>query len=82
MDAERLGGRGHRPAPVWMNGRGGQPEGYCRWQTIDAIHYLAARWHHLAAIAPGFLPGTGSTPSFRRWRDNKLIGEFHDRQRR
>ncbi|MFD7757620.1 transposase [Streptomyces sp. NPDC059757] len=30
------------PTPAWLEGRGGQPEGYCHRQTLDAIRYLVA----------------------------------------
>jgi hypothetical protein len=30
------------PVPGWLEGRGGQPEGYCHRQMIDAIRYLVA----------------------------------------
>ncbi|MGW7367159.1 transposase [Streptomyces sp. NPDC054841] len=28
------------PVPAWLEGRGGQPEGYCHWQMLDAIRYV------------------------------------------
>jgi hypothetical protein len=28
------------PAPAWMGGRGGRPEGYCRREMIDAVAHL------------------------------------------
>jgi hypothetical protein len=28
------------PVPGWLEGRGGQPEGYCHRQMIDAVRYL------------------------------------------
>ncbi|WP_326614517.1 transposase (plasmid) [Streptomyces scopuliridis] len=28
------------PVPAWMEGRGGQPEGYCHRQMLDAVFYV------------------------------------------
>jgi hypothetical protein len=28
------------PVPAWLEGRGGQPEGYCHRQMLDAIRYV------------------------------------------
>ncbi|MBB4928648.1 transposase [Kitasatospora kifunensis] len=28
------------PVPAWLEGRGGQPEGYCHRQMLDAVRYL------------------------------------------
>ncbi|MER6231518.1 transposase [Streptomyces sp. NPDC001616] len=30
------------PVPAWLEGQGGQPEGPCRRQMLDAIRYLVA----------------------------------------
>lgn len=30
------------PVPAWLEGRGGQPEGYCHRQLVDAVRYLVA----------------------------------------
>ncbi|MCD9904311.1 transposase [Streptomyces sp. MT29] len=30
------------PVPAWLEGRGGQPEGYCHRSMLDAIRYLVA----------------------------------------
>lgn len=30
------------PVPAWLEGKGGQPEGYCHRQMLDAIRYLVA----------------------------------------
>ncbi|WP_256363390.1 transposase [Streptomyces sp. TRM70350] len=30
------------PVPAWLEGRGGQPEGYCHRQMLDAIFYVEA----------------------------------------
>lgn len=27
------------PVPSWLEGRGGQPEGYCHRQLVDAVRY-------------------------------------------
>ncbi|MFD4908990.1 transposase [Kitasatospora purpeofusca] len=41
-----------------MEGRGGQPEGYCHRQMVDAVHYLVAggiTWRAMPADFPAFL---------------------------
>lgn len=37
-DAEWAVVRAVLPVPPWMEGRGGQPEGYCHRQMIDQCH--------------------------------------------
>lgn len=41
-DAEWTVVRPLLPTPVWLEGREGQPEGYCHRQMLDAIRYLVA----------------------------------------
>jgi hypothetical protein len=36
-DAEWAVVRGAMPMPAWLEGRGGQPEGYCHRVMLDAI---------------------------------------------
>ena len=31
------------PVPAWLEGRGGQPEGYCRRQMLDQCHEVKAQ---------------------------------------
>ncbi|MFF7635843.1 hypothetical protein ACFZB9_22245 [Kitasatospora sp. NPDC008050] len=38
------------PVPAWPEGRGGQPEGYCHRQLVDAVRYLVAGLTKLASI--------------------------------
>ncbi|MFE0517010.1 transposase [Streptomyces sp. NPDC058964] len=41
--------------PAWLQGRGGQPEGYCHRQLLDAIRYLVAggsSWRAMPADFP------------------------------
>jgi transposase len=69
------------PVPAWMDGRGGRPEGYCHRQIIDAIRYLVdngVKWRNLPADFP---PWKRVYAFFRRWRDNGLVRELHDRLR-
>ncbi|WP_314617008.1 transposase [Streptomyces stackebrandtii] len=43
------------PVPAWLEGRGGQPEGYCHRQMLDAIRYLVAggiSWRAMPADFP------------------------------
>ncbi|QLH25435.1 IS5 family transposase [Streptomyces sp. Rer75] len=80
-DAEWAEVRGLLPVPGWLEGRGGQPEGYCHRQMIDAIRYLVAGGITWRAM-PGDFPAWDRVYAFwRRWRDNGLISEFHDRLR-
>jgi transposase len=69
------------PMPAWMDGRGGRPESYCHRQILDAIRYLVdngVKWRNLPADFP---PWKRVYAFFRRWRDNQLIRELHDRLR-
>jgi transposase len=69
------------PVPAWMEGRGGQPEGYCHRQMLDAIFYVtdnAIKWRAM----PCDFPAWDRVYAFlRRWRRNGLAKEFHDRLR-
>ncbi|MFJ2590982.1 transposase [Streptomyces sp. NPDC087538] len=43
------------PVPAWLEGRGGQPEGYCHRAMLDAIRYLVAggiSWRAMPAHFP------------------------------
>ncbi|MCX5114801.1 transposase [Streptomyces sp. NBC_00378] len=45
------------PVPTWLQGRGGQPEGYCHRQMLDAIRYLVAggiSWRAMPADFPAW----------------------------
>lgn len=69
------------PVPAWLQGRGGQPEGYCHRQLLDAIRYLVAGGISWRAM-PADFPAWGRVYAFfRRWREHGLIAEFHDRLR-
>ncbi|MFD3451536.1 IS5 family transposase [Streptomyces sp. NPDC058691] len=69
------------PVPAWMEGRGGQPEVYCHRQMRDAVRYLVAggiTWRSM----PADFPAWDRVYAFwRRWRDEGLIGELHERLR-
>ncbi|MGW1092841.1 IS5 family transposase [Streptomyces sp. NPDC002596] len=80
-DAEWAVVRPLLPTPVWLEGRGGQPEGYCHRQMLDAIRYLVAggiSWRSMPADFPCW---SRVYAFFRRWRQHGLIAEFHDRLR-
>ncbi|MEU5386633.1 IS5 family transposase [Kitasatospora cineracea] len=80
-DAEWAVVRDAMPVPAWMEGRGGQPEGYCHRQLVDAVRYLVAGGIAWRAV-PADFPVWGRVYAFfRRWRDKDLVGEFHDRLR-
>ncbi|MET8538325.1 transposase [Streptomyces sp. NPDC005065] len=51
------------PVPAWLQGRGGQPEGYCHRQMLDAIRYLVAGGISWRAIPWTSLTGAGFMPS-------------------
>lgn len=80
-DAEWAVVREAFPVPAWMNGRGGQPEGYCHRQILDAVRYLVAggiTWRSM----PADFPPWGRVCAFaRRWRLKGLLAELHDRLR-
>ncbi|MEU1854280.1 transposase [Streptomyces sp. NPDC019990] len=69
------------PVPGWMRGRGGRPEAYCHRAMLDAIRYLVDNGIKWGARPSGFPPWDRFYVSFRRWRDNALVKEFHDRLR-
>ncbi|MFB7577367.1 IS5 family transposase [Streptomyces sp. NPDC056165] len=80
-DAEWAAIRPLLPVPAWLQGRGGQPEGYCHRQLLDAIRYLVAGGISCRAM-PADFPDWGRVYAFfRRWREHGLITEFHDRLR-
>ncbi len=80
-DAEWAVVRTMLPVPAWMDGRGGRPESYCHRQMVDAVRYMVdngIKWRAMPADLP---PWDRVYAFFRRWRDNALIREFHDRLR-
>ncbi|MFI6586044.1 IS5 family transposase [Embleya sp. NPDC050493] len=80
-DAEWAVVRGAFPVPRWLEGRGGQPEAYCHREMVDAVRYLVdngIKWRAMPADLP---PWDRVYAFFRRWRDQGLAGEFHDRLR-
>ncbi|MFJ8747716.1 IS5 family transposase [Embleya sp. NPDC127516] len=80
-DAEWVVVRGALPMPRWLEGRGGQPEAYCHREMIDAVRYLVDNGIKWRAMPADFPPWTCVYAFFRRWRDQGLTGEFHDRLR-
>lgn len=80
-DAEWAVVREAMPVPMWLEGRGGQPEGYCHRQMVDAVRYLVAGGITWRAM-PGDFPAWDRVYAFfRRWGDEGLVAEFHDRLR-
>jgi transposase len=80
-DAEWAVVRAAMPVPAWMNGKGGQPEGYCHRQMLDAVRYLVAGGITWRAM-PGDFPGWDRVYAFtRRWGAQGLLAELHDRLR-
>ncbi|MFF6946695.1 transposase, partial [Streptomyces lavendulae] len=80
-DTEWAAVRAALPVPAWLEGRGGQPEGYCHRQMVDAVRYLVAggiTWRSMPADFPAW---DRVYAFFRRWRDKGWTAEFHDRLR-
>nr|WP_158712673.1 MULTISPECIES: IS5 family transposase [Streptomyces] len=69
------------PVPGWLEGRGGQPEGYCHRQMVNAVRYLVAGGITWRAMPADFPAWDRVYAFFRRWRDKGLTAEFHDRLR-
>lgn len=80
-DEEWAAVRDQLPVPAWMNGKGGQPEGYCHRQMIDAVRYLVDNGIKWRAMPVDFPAWDRVYAFWRRWRDKGLIAEFHDRLR-
>ncbi|WP_406303013.1 transposase [Streptomyces sp. NBC_00885] len=80
-DAEWAVFRPLLPVPGWLRGRGGQPEAYCHRAMLDAIHYLVDNGIKWRAMPGDFPPWDRFYALFRRWRDQALVREFHDRLR-
>lgn len=80
-DAEWAVVRDAMPVPAWLEGRGGQPEGYCHRQLVDAVRYLVAGGIAWRAVPADFPAWDRVYAFFRRWRDKGLVAEFHDRLR-
>ncbi|MGW0552474.1 transposase [Streptomyces altiplanensis] len=80
-DAEWAADRPLLPVPAWLQGRGGQPEGYCHRSILDVIRYMGAGGISWRAM-PADFPAWGRVYAFfRRWREHALITEFHARLR-
>ncbi|MER8011093.1 IS5 family transposase [Streptomyces sp. NPDC094149] len=80
-DAEWASVRDLLPAPGWLAGRGGRPEGYCHRQMIDAVRYLVDNGIKWRAMPSDFPPWPRVYAFFARWRDLGLVAELHDRLR-
>ncbi|MEV8557817.1 IS5 family transposase [Streptomyces sp. NPDC051917] len=80
-DAEWAAIRPLLPVPGWMCGRGGRPEGYCHRTMLDAVRYLVDNGIKWRAMPTDFPPWDRVYAFFRRWRENGLVTEFHDRLR-
>ena len=80
-DAEWAEVRAAMPVPGWLEGRGGQPEGYCHRQMIDALRYVVAGGITWRAMPADFPAWDRVYAFFRRWRDRGLARELHDRLR-
>jgi transposase len=80
-DAEWAAVRDLLPVPGWLRGKGGQPEGYCHRQMLDAIRYLVDNGIKWRSMPVDFPCWKRVYAFFIRWRDNQLVKEFHDRLR-
>ncbi|MFE5514018.1 IS5 family transposase [Streptomyces sp. NPDC056529] len=80
-DVEWAEVRSALPVPGWLEGGGGQPEGYCHRQMIDAVRYLVDNGIKWRAM-PADLPFWGRVYAFwRRWRNKGLDRELQLRDR-
>jgi transposase len=80
-DAEWAVVRDAMPVPAWLEGRGGRPEGYCHRVMLDAIRYVTdngIKWRSMPCDFPAW---DRVYAFFRRWREQGLAREFHDRLR-
>ena len=80
-DAQWAVVRDAMPTPAWLEGRGGQPEGYCHRQMIDAVFYVTDNGIKWRAMPVDFPPWDRVYAFSRRWRKNGLPKELHDRLR-
>lgn len=80
-DAEWRVVRAALPVPAWLEGRGGQPEAYCHREMLDAVRYLVDNGVKWRAMPADFPPWDRVYAFFRRWRNQGLAGELHDRLR-
>ncbi|MGW3661153.1 IS5 family transposase [Streptomyces sp. NPDC005151] len=80
-DAEWAAARPLIPVPAWMQGRGGRPEGFCHRTMLDAIRYLVDNGIKWRAMPVDFPPWERVYGFYRRWRDDGLVKEYHDRLR-
>jgi transposase len=70
------------PLPAWLCGRGGQPEGYCHREMIDAMFYVLDNGIKWRAMPVDFPEWSAVYRFFRRWREQGMIRTLHDRLRR
>ncbi|WP_231976299.1 transposase [Streptomyces sp. 3214.6] len=80
-DTEWVTVRDAMPVPPWLQGRGGQPEGYCHRQMSDAVRYLVDNGIKWWAMPADFAAWDRVYAFARRWRARGLLAEFHDRLR-
>ncbi|GAA2433524.1 transposase [Streptomyces glaucus] len=78
-DGEWAVARQSFPTPGWMEGRGGRPQSCCRRQMIDAVRYLVDNGVKQRSPPVDFPPGDRVYAFLRRWRDDYLVHEVHDR---
>ncbi|MEU1598509.1 transposase [Streptomyces sp. NPDC005708] len=72
-DAEWAAIRPLLPVPAWLQGRGGQPEGYCHRQMLDAIRYLVAGGISWRGGLPRLGPGVCLLPPLARARADRRV---------
>ncbi|MFJ9842833.1 transposase [Kitasatospora sp. NPDC101155] len=73
-DAEWAIVRDALPVPSWLEGRGGQPEGYCHQQMLDAVRCLVDNGIKWRAM-PADFPAWDRVYAFaRRWRAGGPVG--------
>ncbi|MFF1272720.1 transposase [Streptomyces marokkonensis] len=79
-EAERQVVRESLRVPAWLEGRGSRSEGYCHWQMVDAVRYVACSGLKLN-LPVDFPPLTRVHVFARRWQVQGLLTELHERLR-
>lgn len=69
------------PVPVWLQGRGGRPEGYCHRVMLDAVRYVVDNGVEWANLPADFPPYRRVHAFACRWLVTGLLAELHDRLR-
>ncbi|AWK09563.1 IS5 family transposase [Streptomyces spongiicola] len=69
------------PVPGWLCGRGGNPEGFCHREMIDAVRYFVDNGIEWRAMPPDFPPWSAVYAFQHRWHTDELLDVLHERLR-